>query len=258
MCAIYKTPSMKQPFAIKILFLFLSFNAFSQSKNQNQYRWSEEKKAELYKSREDSTKWFKSNFEVDLKNYDLNAKPINFGVFPGPDYVLIDQNGFNGLGNISERKGIALKDKKIVYNSFFINNCLFNKGVIGDKPNEVYFLIVVLTDSIDSKNSSHMDMSVSSRNHPDYIGEGYFKTKNNQIDYVSFLTGDRNSYAIVNMRLFDLNFGRIILVAPQKDGSLRSMQLKLPVISSGEVKSQVENLLKEKEIISFFTKKGNI
>lgn len=60
------------------------------------------------------------------------------------------------------------------------------------------------------------------------------------------------------MRLFDLNYGRVILIAPQKDGSLRSMQLMLPIISSNEVKSHVENLLEEKEIIDFFTKKGNI
>lgn len=150
---------MKQYFLIKILFLIIAVNCFSQSKNQNQYKWSEKDKAEQYKSREDSTKWFNANFDVDIKNHDLNTKPMNFGVFPGPNYALIDKNGFNGLGNISERNGINLKDKKIVYNSFFANNCLFNKGIIKDKPNEVYFLIIVLTDSIDIKNSSHMDMS---------------------------------------------------------------------------------------------------
>lgn len=104
-----------------------------------------------------------------------------------------------------------------------------------------------------------MEASASSRNHPDYIGQGSINTKENRIDFISFLTADRNNYAIVNLRLFDLNQGRIVRIAPQKDGSFRSMQRDAPVLSAEEVERYlIEELLNESKVNTFFTNDGNI
>lgn len=61
------------------------------------------------------------------------------------------------------------------------------------------------------------------------------------------------------MRIFDLRVGRIILIAPQKDGTFRSLQLESPVMSSYEADEYIPMLLKENnEVIEFFTQPGNI
>ncbi|MCH7524997.1 MAG: hypothetical protein IIC74_08310 [Bacteroidetes bacterium] len=122
-----------------------------------------------------------------------------------------------------------------------------------------FFSIVVLTDSIDLKRYTHTDVSVSSRNHPHYVGQGFVKTKSNRIDFVSFISADRNSYAIINLRLFDLRIGRIILIAPKKDGTLRSLQLDSPTMSSDEMDNHLKWILENnKQVIDFFTKPDNI
>lgn len=166
---------------------------------------------------------------------------------------------FNGLGNSGDWKGFQLQSKKIIFHSLYVNKNNVNKKFIPDKQNEVFFTIAVLIDSIDTKNYTHTDVSISSRNHPHYVGEGFIRTKSNRIDFISFLSADRNAYAIVNMRLFDLRIGRIILIAPKKDGTLRSLQLESPIMSSDEMDEYIKNLLSnDRSIIDFFTKSDNI
>ncbi len=97
-----------------------------------------------------------------------------------------------------------------------------------------------------------------SRNNPGYICEGFFKKRKNEIDYTAFLTANRDAYAIVNMRLFNLKYGRTILIAPQKDGSLRSMQILSPILSNQEVKGYIDKILKQDDIKTFFLNMDNI
>ncbi|MNY10518.1 hypothetical protein D3C86_1435030 [compost metagenome] len=75
---------------------------------------------------------------------------------------------------------------------------------------------------------------------------------------MAFLTASRNSYAIINMRLFDLTLGKTILIAPQKDGSFRSMQIDSPKLSSETSGPYLRKLVKRKEVVAFFTQKGTI
>jgi hypothetical protein len=239
-----------------LLLILYTLNLFSQ--NDKPFVWTKELKIENLNNREDSTKIESRLFNQDLEYFDLKTKPLNEGVYPVPDYDLIGKDSFIGLGYTGEYNGIKLENKNIVFNSFFVTKNKVNQYYIKDKKDEVYFTIIVLTDILEDQNFENSSISAYSRNHPNYIGQGFFKTKNNQIDFVSFLTADRNSYAIVNMRLFDLTIGKVILIAPQKDGSLRSMQIESPLLSSSEVKNYVENLLKEVKITEFFTKCGNI
>lgn len=217
---------------ITLLTLLLIFNCKAQVKN-DQFQWNLEKERINNENRNDSIKWSKKNWEADTQNLSFDGKPMISGVFPVPDYDLVDST-FNGLGNSGEWKGFNLKNKKIIYHSLYVNKNNINKKFIPNKPNEVFFTIVALTDTVDTNGYTHTNVSVSSRNHPHYVGQGFIKTKNNEIDFVSFITADRNAYALINMRLFDLRVGRIVLVSTKKDGTFRSLQMEAPIMSSDE------------------------
>lgn len=137
---------------------------------------------------------------------------------------------------------------------FFIGKNDLNKDRLNTMKNEVFFEILVLTDTIDNVNHKLNQSMVTSRNHPDYLGQGFIKTKNNRIDFIAFQTAENNAYAIVNARLFDLNYGKTVLIAPQKDQSLRSLQIKSPQITSDSIIPYTNQLLMDKKIIEFFNK----
>jgi hypothetical protein len=234
---------------------------FSCHSNTNRF-WTEEKAQAYLLNRQDSTKWDMEILERDLKDYTVSGSPFTLGVFPVPDYDLVGKGSFTGLGNLwclgidgSEKR---IGNKTILYYGFFVKNSDVNKQYIGNRKDEVFFQIIVLTDFIDTVNYKHTSSLISSRNHPDYIGEGYFKTKENKIDFAAFITADRTTFAIVNMRLFNLKYGKTILIAPQKDNSLRSMQINSPELSSDDIDNYTDELLKQDEIIKFFTAEGNI
>lgn len=202
-------------------------------------------------------------FYNDLLNFVPETYlPMLNGVFPTPDYDLMGKGSFKGVGNFGFSGGEGLEkkigNKTILYNSFFVVATDINKAFIGDKKNEVYFQIIVLTDFVDTVNYTHISSEIVSRNHPDYIGQGFYKTQNNKIEYLAFNTADRNAYAIVNMRLFDLSLGKTILIAPQKDKSFRSLQILSPLLTSDEVDEYTDELLRQEEVIDFFTQSGNI
>jgi hypothetical protein len=60
------------------------------------------------------------------------------------------------------------------------------------------------------------------------------------------------------MRLFNLKQGRIILIAPQKDGSLRSMQIKAPILDDKELNNYIDKLFKQENVNQFFSDTNNI
>lgn len=225
--------------------------------------FSDSLRALVVEKRQDSTSWDADILRTDLSNpNDRPTGPFTFGVFPVPRYDLIGEGTFTGLGNFgytgSGKYFKTIKDKTILYNSFFVKKNKLNENRLRKKKDEIFFQIIVLTDTIDSVNFSHLGSQIISKNHPDYLGQGFYKTKNNKIDYVAFTTPEYESYAIVNTRLFNLNRGKTILIAPQKDGSLRSMQNESPILSSEEIDQFTDQLLKEERIVKFFTKPENI
>ena len=242
---------------ITALFILISLKSNAQKDTLN---WNKAKEIEHLKNRQDSTKW-----NIDMLNQDIayrkskeNKLPINFGAWPVPEYSLLGEDSFNGLGNGGNFTGIDFNGKKLLYSFFSVNKNRFTENYLNDEPNEVFFSIVMLTDFIDTKDYSHAGIFISSRNNPDYLGEGFFKTKENKIDYLAFLTANRDEYAIINMRLFNLKHGRIILIAPQKDGSLRSMQIENSILTDKEMEDFIEKTLARKDVIEFFGKSGNI
>lgn len=243
--------------SILIIILFLAFSCRNEEKG-NQFQWNLEKERIHNDNRNDSTKRSDKNWIADTRDISISGKPMIEGIFPVPNYDLADST-FKGVGHKGAWKGIKLKGKTVVYHSLYVKKSDVNKAFIPNKANEVFFTIVVLTDTIDTKRYTHTHVSSISRNHPHYLGQGFVKTKSNKIDFVSFITADRNAYALVNMRLFDLRIGRIVLIAPKKDGSLRSLQVDSPILSSDEMDKHIKDLLKNNEqAIEFFTKADNI
>ena len=225
--------------------------------------WSKEKEAAHISRRQDSTTWDKEMLATDLQyQMEKTLLPFQSGVFPNPHYDLVGEGSFKGVGNFGLSGGddneLKLGDKTILYNAFYVGASEVNQAFLGEKKDEVFFQIMVLTDFVDTVNYSHVLSEVVSRNHPHYIAQGSYKTKASSIDYAAFITADRNAYAIVNMRLFDLNLGKTILIAPQKDGSFRSMQLPSPPLSKDDVEGYSKQLLLREEVQDFFNQEGGI
>ncbi len=237
---------MKIQFLLYLILLSMSMNA------QDSTFWNIDRKLKNKLNREDSTKWDLKNLQLDLDGFNKSKNKI--GVFPSPKYNLISKNSFNGLGYGGEFEGLLLNDNIFIYNFFYINRNSINKCYIGNLKHDVFFIIIVLTDYIDQKSYKHMNPSMTSRNHPNYLAHGYFKTLNSLINYSAFINGDRLSFAIVNSRLFDLSLGKIVLIIPQKDKSLNSIQLELPRIPKDEIDNYLRKLLSSKEITSLYNK----
>lgn len=222
--------------------------------------WDEARRRQHLQLRQDSTAWDLGLLANDLERNRQSgtSRPFNFGAFPVPQYDLTGPDSFKGVGVGGNFTGIDLDGKRIVYSYFFVNKNTLNAPYLADKPDEVFFTLILLTNLVDTVGFSHADVHVVSRNNPDYVGQGFFKTANDQIDYVTFLTAERDAYAIVNLRLFDLKYGRTVLIAPQKDGSLRSMQADGPLLESGEVDRYVQSLLERPDVHAFFMDDGAI
>ncbi|MEM9549436.1 MAG: hypothetical protein AAGA77_25930, partial [Bacteroidota bacterium] len=207
-------------------------------------------KIQYKNNREDSTTWDLSNFRLDLEK--LHRTGSELGIFPSPRYDLIAENSFDGVGYRGEFQGLEINGKTFVYNYFYVKKNKINADHVNNLDEDVFFAIVVLTDHIDTENYSHMHPDMTSRNHPSYLAQGFFKTMNSRINYSAFINSDRSSYAIVNKRLFDLSVGKVVLILPQKDKSLRSIQLDLPRILEKDVDDYLQKVLNRSEVSALY------
>ena len=182
--------------------------------------------------------------------------PFNLGLSQFLIMRLPERTASGGLGYKHEE--FALHNKTLLMNSFFVAENELNRNRLQGKKDEVFFQIIVLTDTIDKENYALDQRVVVSRNHPDYLGQGFVATKELKIDYLAFQTAENTAYAIVNTRLFDLKHGKTIIIAPQKDNSLRSLQVRSPQLTSESVTGYTRELLKQKEIIDFLEQQANI
>lgn len=235
--------------------LFILFTLYVPFLNyaQNKTSFSQIREKQLkYQNREDKLDFKRMQMEL-LETDSINKGPFTYGIFPYPDYDSISSKSFSGIGTTGNFYGINLEGKKIVYASFSENiNTLNNYRV--RENNQIFFTILVLTDFVDEKDFTSMKSQIVSRNFPDVIGQGYIKTKSNKIDFTAFITLENEQFAIVNLKLYNLKYGNVILIAPQKDGSLRSIQVKnTRNITNESLKSNLDELLRKQEIIQFFT-----
>ncbi len=222
---------------------------------QREYKgWGLEQEKEQVKRREDPATWDTEMLGID-KKYAIKrpGQPLREGAFPVPKYDLVGEGAYGGFG-VMGRMEYPWRDHYVAGDAFSVGRCKVNEKFIGDREEEVFFHILVLSD----KKGSNAGSLVSSRNLPHAIGQGVIKTTECEIGYVAFQAADRNAYAIVNMRLFDLRAGRVVIIAPQKDGTLRSMQVEAPVLETKELKDFDAKLLKEPRVVKFLDTPGNI
>ncbi|WP_426430910.1 hypothetical protein ACPX19_00765 [Winogradskyella sp. HB-48] len=219
--------------------------------------WNQQKREQYLNNRNDSTTWDNEMLNNDKQLIGIGEfGPFEIGVFPVPKYELLGNDSFKGLG--SKGEDFTVVDRTVVMNSFFVAKNDMNKERLDNKHNEVFFHLLVLTDTLDTENYNLNKNIAISRNHPDYVAQGFVKTKTNTIDYFAFVTAEEDSYAIINTRLFNLNFGKTILIAPQKDGTLRSLQLKSPQLTSETIIKYTDSLKEDDEVFKFFNGKDAI
>jgi len=219
--------------------------------------WNDASREKHLANRNDSTTWDLEMLENDKQMIGLgDFGPFELGVFPVPRYDLIGKDSFKGLGNMPE--DFITEDRKLVMNSFYVGKNELNKNRIKQGDDAVFFQIIVLTDTIDDVNYNLQQSIGISRNHPDYFGQGFVQTKKTRIDYSAFQTAENTSYAIVNTRVFDLKFGKTIVIAPQKDGTLKSLQIKSPNLSSKSIVAYTKKLIATEKMNAFLEAKGTI
>lgn len=248
---------MRKKILILIIIMNLSCSDKATVSEITSTKWALEKREQFLSNRTDPTTWDKELLKSDKEMIGIGEfGPFEIGVFPVPRYDIVGKESFKGLGNKSG--DFHIKQRNILMNSFFIEKNKLNESRLKGMKDRVFFQIMVLTDTIDDQNY-HLNKSIIiSRNHPDYLGQGFIKTKDNKIDYLAFQTAENNAYAIINTRIFDLNFGKTILIAPQKDGTLKSLQVKSPELSSESIIEYTNEFIKDIKTIKFFDETENI
>jgi|GEM_PF-1328699 len=227
---------------------------------QKKKKWSHQLEQQMLIYRTDSSKWDYRLFKQDSPTDSIMAPrelfPFPNGAFPVPRYDLAGKFKYSG-GEVDGYQKI-FHGKKL--NGFYFSGgkTEASKILLKKKNNEVFFAILYIRSDRDSSKDFKLSSNIFSRNSPDYTCQGYFNGNNVAVDFLAFLTPNRDAYAIVDMRIFNLNFGRLILIAPQKDRTLRSYQVIIPLLSSEEMEPYLDKVLNRKDVKSFILKYGNL
>lgn len=241
-------------FILLLLTLLMNDSGILQAQ---QALWNETMQRQRMQQRDDPAVWDTTLLHTDLQGILIPSSLfMRYGAFPVPQYDLCGKGSFKGLGNYQDVT--FFENRTLVSNRFYIKKNAINAPQLGTQPDDVFFMIVVLTDSVDTTEYAHGASQVISRNHPDYIGQGSIFLKHDRIDYLAFTTASGPSYAIINTRLFDLKYGRLIFIAPQKDGSLRSMQIATERFSNDEGTEQINMILHRKDVLQLILSEQSI
>lgn len=140
--------------------------------------------------------------------------------------------------------------------TYFVGKNEDNKHLYDENQNQRSFFTILCP--IDNLNDSKENQAhVISRNHPNYIGQGLIHTGSFPVEYITFTEGNDRSYAILNMKIFNLDGGNTILVDVQPDKSLRFLQLQGAFLSMEDSKTQVPKVLETEEALNFYNIKKN-
>lgn len=177
--------------------------------------------------------------------------PIRPGVFPVPDYNLLGKDSSQGVTSSSTVfPPNTLAEKTIVHESFGTGAGTFMEPYLElDSSSLIFFSLITLVDTLTPEGGAVGSSLIYSRNHPDVIGEGSLLTKAGPIDYVAFMTPENERFAVVNMRLFNLRYGDVIVLAPHRDGTFRSLQLRGPKRTSTNVEKKLDEYVRTEEAI---------
>ena len=237
------------------LLVFSSCNSKAKKEQLDEkmeWNWDIEKAKKQAESFNDSTKWERNTLKMEveiLHKYPRLDLPLFESPFPTPEY----SSPGNGNGNIETEIG----GKKIAGHYVIIGNGEHSAHLFKNPNDEyfTYFTILTISDGKDLGNP----VSATSRNHPHYLSQGSLNTSSeSRVDWIAVQLADKNAYAIVNSRFFDLRVGRLILAAPQKDGSIRFYQTDAPPLNNEDREKYLESLKVNDTVINFFSNKNNI
>lgn len=188
----------------------------------------------------DSTKWDKKMLDQDielLRNFPdvFNDYPTNKSPFPVVEYEYAVSS-----------EPIVIKNKNSIIKGYLIGEYEnYESETIINK-----LVLLVLTNDENSEDATY----VISRNYPYLTAEGYFKTTIDTYNWVFSSSPDGFSTLFINTKLFDLRFGKTIIIYPQKDGSIRFHQFKVSpddysdfmdfknfILSNSKVKHQLQS-----------------
>lgn len=247
-------------YPLTLLFLTL-FCTCGRAQNTFPVLTESQRKAHLER-REDSTAWNRKMLAEDLEYIDFfeDVGPMRPGVFPEPDYDLIGEGSFDGVfssGTIWKPDTIA--NKAVGFISFGVGKNAWHRPFMGADTNQVFFTLVTVIDTLDADGHPLETSLVLSRNNPDVMGECAIRNTVGTVECIAFITAENDRYAIVNMRLFNLKYGDVIVVAPQRDGSFRSLQIKAePRNKAANKRFITDDVLRRKEVLALLTNKGVI
>lgn len=177
----------------------------------------------------DSVTWNKKLFDQDKNTYNhykeyFKGLPLTISAFPVADYEY----------------AVATESFKIAKDSNLYKG--INVGYFKDEnADELTYemTLVFLSNQSDSKENSF----VQSRNYPYLTAEGTFTEFNTKYDWVFTKSPDNYSFLMLNMKPFDLRFGKTILIIPKKDGSFYYSQINLDRNSFSETSMFEKSLL---------------
>lgn len=237
---------------ILVLIHFCAWLSCYSQEESERWSWSLEEAKTHAEKFNDSTKWEMEAFQRDLeimKDYPREDYPLTESPFPTPVYTS------PGNGNGSLQTEIA--GKELVGHYAIIGKGKHSEHLFTEEqdPYISYFTILTISDGSKTGNP----VLATSRNHPHYLSQGSLNTTGvNRVDWIAVQLADKNAYAIINSRLFDLRVGRIILAAPQQDGSIRFYQTSAPAMNPEETKRFIDKLQHDPQVLHFFTRSGNI
>ena len=220
--------------------------------SEEEYSWSLEQAKKHAADYNNPETWIQETLMMEIENLSLYPQddvPLHTSPFPTPKY---DSPG-NGNGPLE----IEIGGKKIVGHNVIIGRGPHSEHLFKNEGDKFisYFSIITISDGLGTPNPVH----ASSRNHPHYFSQGSLNTSSkNRVDWIAVQLADKGALAIVNGRTFDLRVGRLIMVAPQKDGSIRFYQKDAPCMNSNELDYYLQDLKEDKHVIGFFAQAGNI
>lgn len=203
----------------------------------------------------DASSWNLKFLENDIKTFKKSKNPDGFPLTSFPLEVLPFPVVDYGFGSSGAGEFVIESPFKLSVSYFLVGKHDYNQEEFGPKETHVSFCnLIILSDTLDTENYGLIHNYVTSRNHPDYVGEGSVHLKNQNIDYVCFHKADHTSYAIIGTKLFNLEKGQTIIVAPYVDGSVRFLQVKTPRLTHLELTPYIKRLVQESPVVDFLQK----
>jgi len=189
--------------------------------------------------------WDLEQLEFDISNLqEPQTGLMTMGAFPVKKY-----KGAAGVSPYIFQVG----QTNILCLTFFVGKHKDNKHLYKSTDSHIgFFTVVCPIESEVILSDDYTNNLVLSRNHPNYLGQGYINNQHFPIEYLSFVDGKNEGHAIINLKLFDLDYGNLILVAPQQDKSLRFLQLSSVYLNMETAHLHFKSLLEKDEVLDFF------